>query len=157
MSYDQCMKRVVFPLTAVLAALPLLAAAKAAPSATDCLQQPPLKPLHRVCGVVFCVSGDRIPNASVSVLQGDKEVAAQITDAGGHFSFDQLKPGKYELRILVRGVPGGAATKIVLVHPNAKSKQEIAVNIFLTLANCSSFSLVNAKKFEAQLNPADSE
>jgi Carboxypeptidase regulatory-like domain len=151
------MKRVVFPLAAAFAALLLLAAAKAAPSATDCLQLPPLKPLHRVCGVVFFVSGDRVPNARVSVLQGDEEVAAQMTDAGGHFSFDQLKPGKYELRILVRGVPGGAGTKIVLVHPNANSKQEIAVNINLSVANCSSFSLVNAKKFEARLNPSDPE
>jgi hypothetical protein len=53
----------------------------------------PLKPLHRICGVVFLNSGDRIANATVSVLEGEKEIATNKTDDHGNFSFDQLKPG----------------------------------------------------------------
>jgi hypothetical protein len=118
---------------------------------------PPLKPLHRICGVVFFPSGDRIANATVSVLEGDKEIAAKKTDDDGKFSFDQLKAGHYELRIRVDGVPGIASTKVVLTRVNIKSKQEIAVNIFLRIANCSSFSLVDTKKFEVGVNPNNSE
>jgi hypothetical protein len=103
------------------------------PSSTTCVGQEPLKPVHRICGVVFFPSGDRIHNANVSVLEADKEIAIQKTDDNGKFSFDQLKPGNYELRIRVDGVPGIAATKVVLGRPNAKSKKEIAVNISLQL------------------------
>jgi hypothetical protein len=118
---------------------------------------PPLKPIHRICGVVLVPSGDRIANATVSVLDGDKEIAAKKTDGDGKFSFDQLKAGHYELRIRVDGVPGIASTKVVLTRLNAESKQEIAANIFLGIANCSSFPLVDTKKFEAGLNRSNSE
>jgi hypothetical protein len=62
----------------------------------------PLKPLHRICGVVFFSSGDGIANAKVSVLRADKEIALQTTDHDGKFSFDQLKPGNYELPLARR-------------------------------------------------------
>lgn len=134
----------------VLAAL-LLMVPSAAPATTTCVGMPPLKTLRRVCGVVFFPSGDRIPNANVSVLQGDDEIAVQKTDDHGKFSFDQLKPGNYELRVCVNGVPGIAATRVVLARPNAKAKKEIAVNFSLTAASCSSFSLVEVKQFEGGL------
>lgn len=135
----------------------LLTPPRPVPSATTCVGTEPLKPLHRLCGVVFFPSGDRIAKATVSVLEEDKEIAVKKTDGDGKFSFDQLKAGHYELRISVDGVPGIAGTKVVLTRPNTKSKQEIAVNIFLGIANCSSFSLVDTKKFEAGLNPSNSE
>jgi hypothetical protein len=138
-------------------AVALLTFPRPVPSSTTCVGQEPLKPVHRICGVVFFPSGDRIHNANVSVLEGDKEIAIQKTDDNGKFSFDQLRPGNYELRIRVDGVPGIAATKVVLARPNAKSKKEIAVNIFLTAASCSSFSIVDAKRFEAGLNPSEAE
>lgn len=125
------------------------------PSSTTCVGQELLKPVHRICGVVFFPSGDRIHNANVSVLKGDKEIAIQKTDDNGKFSFDQLKPGNYELRIRVDNVPGIAATKVVLARPNGKSKKEIAVNIFLTAASCSNFSIVDAKRLEGGLNPSE--
>ena len=133
-----------------LAAL-LLALPGAVSSATTCVEQP-LKPLHRICGVVFFLSGDRIANAKVSVLQAGKEISVQQTDVEGNFSFDQLKPGDYELRVRVEGV-GSAATQVVLVHPGAKSTKEIAVHMTPN-GVCSWFSLVNSKKFEAGLNPS---
>jgi len=114
--------------------------------------------LHRVWGVVYFPNGDRIANATVSVLEleRDDEVAVEKTDDQGKFSFDQLKPGSYRLHIRVNGLPGTAGTMIVLAHPNAKWKKEVAVNISVTLINCSNFLLVNAKQFEAVLNPTDS-
>lgn len=146
----KCMKPGRNPWALFLAAL-LLMVPSASLAATTCVGMPPLKTLHRVCGVVFFASGDRIANANVSVLEGDKEIAVQETDDHGKFSFDQLKPGNYELRIRVHGIPGIAGTRVVLARPNAKSKKEIAVNISVTVANCSSFSLVDAKHFEAGL------
>jgi hypothetical protein len=135
----------------------LLSFPTASRSATTCIGMPPLKAIHRVWGVVFFATGDRVTIANVSVLQGDKEIATQKTDDHGKFIFDKLKPGKYELRILVDGVPGVVGTEIVLSRVNVKSSQEIAVNINLTAINCSSFSLVDAKQFETELNPSDSE
>src|SRR5215469_1644599 len=142
------MKRVRIPWASLLAAL-LLMVPSAAPSATTCVGMPPLKTLHRVCGVVFFPSGDRVPNANVSVLEGDKEIAVQKTDDHGKFSFDQLKPGNYQLRIRVDGVPGIAAARVVLARPKAEAKKEIAVNFSLTVASCSTFSIVDVKQFEA--------
>lgn len=148
--------RRVYVLSVFLPVL-LLTPPRPVPSSTTCVGTEPLKPLHRLCGVVFFPSGNRIANATVSVLEEAKEIAVKKTDGDGKFSFDQVKAGHYELRIRVDGVPGIAGTKVVLTRPNTKSKQEIAVNIFLGIANCSSFSLVDTKKFEAGLNPSNSE
>jgi hypothetical protein len=54
----------------------------------------------------------------------------------------------------MNGVPGAAASRVVLARPNAKANKEIAVNFSLTVASCSSFSLVDAKRFEAELKSA---
>lgn len=122
-------------------------------SATTCVGLPPLKPVHRICGVVFFPSGDRIANARVTVLQAGKEIAAQETDNNGKFSFDHLEAGSYEIRVHVEAVPV-AATDLVLVRPQSKPKREIAVSMMPQ--GCSGFSLVNSKKFEAGLNPHSS-
>jgi hypothetical protein len=140
----------MLPRGLILAAL-LLALPGAVSSATTCVELQPLQPLHHICGVVFFLSGDRIANAKVSVLQAGKEICVQQTDVEGKFSFDQLKPGEYELRVRVEGV-GTAATHVVLVHPGARSTREIAVHIPPN-GVCSWFSLVNSEKFEAGLNP----
>jgi hypothetical protein len=118
-------------------------------SATTCVALPPLKPVHRICGVVFFPSGERIANAKVTVLQGGKEIAVQKTDSDGKFSFDRLKAGSYEIQIQVEAVPV-AATNVLLFHPEAKPTREIAVSMIP--GGCSSFSLVSPKKFEAGLN-----
>ena len=65
----------------------------------------------------------------------------------GRFCTD---PRGYELRVRVEGV-GVAATQVVLVHSETKSKQVIAVNMSLN-GVCSGFSLVDSKKVEAGLN-----
>lgn len=141
-----------FPACALLLAPPTHVS-----SATTCVGTGPLKPLHRICGVVSFASGGRIANATVSVLEEDKEIAVKKTDDEGKFSFDEVKAGHHELCIRVDGVPGIACTKVVLTRPSTKSKQEVAVNIFLGTANCSSFSLVDIKRFQPGLNPSNSE
>jgi len=73
----------------------------------------------------------------------------QETDNDGKFSFDHLEAGKYEIRVHVDAVPV-AATDLVLVRPQSKPKREIAVSMMPQ--GCSSFSLVDRKKFEAGLN-----
>jgi len=142
------MKRVRPMFASLLAAL-FLSLPSTISSATTCVGLPPLRPVHRICGVVFFPSGDRIANAKVTVLQAGKEIALQETDNDGKFSFDHLEAGKYEIRVHVEAVPV-VATDLVLVRPQAKPKREIAVNMMPQ--GCSSFSLVNPKKFEAGLN-----
>jgi hypothetical protein len=92
------MKQTRLVLAAFLAAV--LLAPTAVPSAITCVEMPPLKPVHRICGVVFFGNGERTRNATVSVLHEDKEIAVQKTDDNGNFAFDQLKSGKYELRFV---------------------------------------------------------
>ncbi len=142
------MKR-VRPIFASLLAALLLSLPSAICCATTCVGLPPLKPVHSICGVVFFPSGDRIANAKVTVLQAGKEIAVQETDNDGKFSFDHLEAGKYEIRVHVDAVPV-AATDLVLVRPQSKPKREIAVSMMPQ--GCSSFSLVDRKKFEAGLN-----
>jgi hypothetical protein len=124
-------------------------------AATTCIALPSLKPVHLICGVVVVPSGDRVHNAKVMVLQRGKEIAAQETGEDGKFSFEKLKEGNYEIQVRVNGL-GVASTQVVLVHPEPRRKLEIAVNMSLS-GVCSSFSLVNAEKFEAGLNPSDAE
>src|SRR6266404_1464804 len=94
-------------------------------SATTCVGMPPLKPIHRICGVVFFPSGDRVHNAKVTVLQGGKEIAVQETRDEGKFSFEHVKAGNYEIQVRVNGVPGVASSQVVLVYPESRTKREI--------------------------------
>ena len=146
------MKR-VRPIFASLLAALLLLLPPAICCATTCVRLPPLKPVHSICGVVFFPSGDRIANAKVTVLQAGQEIAVQETDNDGKFSFDHLEAGKYEIRVRVEAVPV-VATDVVLVRPQSKPKREKAVSMMSQ--GCSSFSLVDRKKFEAGLNPRSS-
>jgi hypothetical protein len=147
------MKRARSLFASLFAAL-LLSLPSAVFSATTCIGLPPLKPLHPICGVVLVPSGDRIANAKVTVIQGGKEIAVQETGDDGKFSFVQLKAGNYEIQVRVNGL-GVASTQVVLVHPEAKPKREIAVIMSLS-GVCSSFSVVNPKNFEARLKPSSS-
>jgi hypothetical protein len=114
-------------------------------SATTCVATPPLKPIHRLLGVVLYLSGDRIANARVTVLQGATEVVTQQTSGDGKFSVEHLKAGRYDLRIQVEGV-GSATTEIVIVQPKTKPRREVAVEISPD-GVCPSFSLVRLNQF----------
>jgi hypothetical protein len=101
------------------------------------------KPIHQICGFVYLPSGDRIPNAEVTVLQAGNEIAVQQTSKDGKFSFEQLRPGKYEIRVRVEHF-ADAHSQVVLVNPKARPKEELAVLISLSGA-CSNISLVHTK------------
>jgi uncharacterized protein (DUF2141 family) len=141
----QFMERLRASLVSVVIGALLSLPAETSP-ATTCVALPPLKPIHCICGVVFFPSGDRISNAKVTVLQANKEIAVQQTDKDGKFSFEQLKAGKYEIRIWAEHI-GSASSQVVLVHPRAKPNRELAVNMSLS-GVCSSISLVDSKQFE---------
>jgi len=147
------MKRVLIFLVPIIGGLLLLQPAGTS-FATTCIGLPRLKPVHRNSGVVFVPSGDRIANAKVTVLEAGKEIAEQQTGVDGRFAFGQLRAGNYEIQVRVN-VLGDASTQVVLVQPESYPKLEIAVNLSLT-GPCSSFSLVNSKKFEAGLKPSRS-
>jgi hypothetical protein len=138
------------PIRAPLPVALLLSLPFANSSATTCIALPPLKPIHRICGIVFFPSRDRSANAKVTVLQEGKEIAVQATDDDGKFSFDHLAAGHYEIRVEVNDIPL-ARTEVVLVHPEAKPTRELAV--MMMPQGCSNFSLVKPKKFEPTLNP----
>ena len=131
----------------------VLSLSTVASPATTCVALPPLKPIHRIFGVVFFPSGDRIANAKVTVLQGEKEIAAQQTGKDGRFSFEGLKAGNYEIRVRVETL-GDAYSRVVLTRPQSQSKRELAVNMHP--GSCSSISLVGSKQLEAELSPSDS-
>lgn len=122
--------------------------------ATTCVPLPPLKPVQLVVGIVFLPNGDRIAQARITVLQAGKEISSQVTGSDGRFSFLDLKPGRYEIRVHVKTLPV-AVSQITLAKPLPKPKREIAIN--LSLDGCPSFSLVNPKKLEATLNPPNSQ
>jgi hypothetical protein len=112
-------------------------------SATTCIEVPLRKPIHKICGFVYFPSGDRITNAEVTVLQAGNEIAAQQTSKDGKFSFEELRPGKYEIRVRVEHFVD-AHSQVVLVNPKAQPKEELAVLISLSGA-CSNISLVHTK------------
>ena len=150
--WEELLERVRVVFASLLAALLLMLPIRNS-SATTCIAQPPLKPIHRISGVVSSPNGDRVARAKVTVLQAGKDVATQDSDNDGKFSFDRLEAGKYEIRVQIEAFRV-AATEVVLARPKAKSDREIAVSI--SLEGCHSFSLVNSKKFEAGLNPSSS-
>lgn len=117
--------------------------------ATTCVALPPLEHVERIRGVVFFTSGDRIGKAKVTVLMDGREIAEQATDTDGKFVFGELKAGAYEIRVQVQKLPI-ATTKVLIDHPEPKPKREIAVNI--AVHGCSSFSLVDPKELEPDLN-----
>ncbi len=158
------MKRACRFFAAFLAAV-FLALPSGVSSANTCVEVAPIKPVHRICGVVVLSGVVRIANAKVTVLQGGKEIAMQLTKEDGKFCFDQLKAGNYELHVRFEAAPSPleatpfprvADTPVVLVHPDPKSRREIEVGLSFG-GGCNSFSLVDAKKFEAALDAADAE
>jgi Carboxypeptidase regulatory-like domain len=112
-------------------------------SATTCVDVPLRKPIHKICGFVYFPSGDRITNAEVTVLQAGNEIALQRTSQDGKFSFEQLRPGKYEIRVRVEHFVD-AHSQVIVVNPKAQPKEELAVSISLSGA-CSNISLVHTK------------
>jgi Carboxypeptidase regulatory-like domain len=112
--------------------------------ATECVALPPLKPIHHVCGFVVDPSSEPIPNAKVTILKDDNEVAAMQTNADGRFAFEQLKAGSYGIRVDANGFLS-ALSSIVLVTPGAACKKELGVLLDVGMG-CSIISFSKLKK-----------
>jgi Carboxypeptidase regulatory-like domain len=146
------------PFCAAFLATLLLALPGGVFSARSCVGDDPIKPVHRICGVVTLEAVERVANAKITVIQGNKEIATQLTKEDGKFSFDQLKAGHYELHVRFETAPFPlvAVTPVVLVHPEPKPRREIAV-VLRFGGGCNSISLVDSKKYDAALDQADAE
>jgi hypothetical protein len=107
--------------------------------ASECVAPPPLKPIHHVCGFVVDPSGEPIPNAKVTILKDGNEVATMQTSPDGRFAFEQLKAGKYSMRVDANGFLS-ALSPIVLVTPGAACKKELGVLLEVGMG-CSTISL----------------
>jgi hypothetical protein len=94
---------------------------------TECIAVA-IKPIHHISGFVIDPSGAVVSDATVTVLDGEREIAKQQTDKDGRFSFEGLKAGNYN--ILIRK-PGflAAASAITLATPKEKRKDELGVEL----------------------------
>jgi hypothetical protein len=113
-------------------------------SATECIALPPLKAIHRVCGFVSDPSGAPVADAKLTILKDGNEVATMQSGADGRFAFEELKAGKYEMRVDAKGFVT-AVSSIVLVKPGAACKKELSVLLGVGMS-CSSISLDKPKK-----------
>jgi hypothetical protein len=113
-----------------------------APTRTSCANECValrVKPIRQICGIVFDPRGERIPNARVTVLDGETQVVVSQTDKDGHFSFENLKAGNYDIRVEADGY-SSAWSPIVLVNPSGKSKRGLRVVLNPGGMACSSMS-----------------
>jgi hypothetical protein len=105
--------------------------------ATTCIELPPLKPIHRVCGVVIDPLGEPIPNAKVAILKDGQD---------GKFSFEQLEAGHYDIHVEANGFKS-AYSSIVLVKPAPKCK--LALQVLLEVGmGCSGIREVKSTKIK---------
>jgi hypothetical protein len=113
-------------------------------SATECIALPPLKGIHHVCGFVSDPSGASVADAKVTVLKDGNEVATMQSGADGRFAFEELKAGKYDMRVDAKGFVT-AVSSIVLVTPGGGCKKELDVLLGVGMS-CSIITLGKPKK-----------
>jgi phosphatidate phosphatase APP1 len=111
-------------LAVIVVGLPLLAPARIS-CATECIAVR-VKPIRHICGVVVNLLGERLPNARVTVLNGETQLVAVQTDSDGHFSFENLKAGNYNIRVEADDYKT-AWSPIILVKPAANCKRGLRV------------------------------
>ena len=64
-----------------------------------------------VSGIVVDISGARVPNASVLLINRDSVARQEVsTDATGNFAFKNLSPGRYSLEVASKGM--GRASRL---------------------------------------------
>ena len=111
--------------------------------ATECLAPPPLKAIHHVCGFVKDPSGAHVADAKVTILKEGNEVATMQSGADGRFAFEELKAGKYDMRVDAKGFVT-AVSSIVVVKPGAGCKKELSVSLGVGMS-CSIITLGKPK------------
>ena len=112
--------------------------------ATECIALPPLKPIHHVCGFVSDPSGASVADAKVTILKYGNEVATMQSGADGRFAFEELKAGKYDMRVDAKGFVT-AVSSIVLEKPGGGCKKELDVLLGVGMS-CSIITLGKPRK-----------
>jgi hypothetical protein len=87
-------------------------------SADTCIGLP-IKPIRHLCGIVTNEIGERISNATLTVLKGGVEIKTLQADADGKFEFGRLEAGDYELRAQSEGY-SVMQHSVKVVGPRAK-------------------------------------
>ncbi len=112
--------------------------------ATECVALPPLRQIHHVCGFVSDPSGASVADAKVTILKDGSEVATMQSGADGRFAFEELKAGKYDMRVDAKGFVT-AVSSVVLEKPGARCKKELDVLLGVGMS-CSIITLGKPKK-----------
>jgi hypothetical protein len=110
--------------------LVLLAMAGGA-SANECVEIPhPKKPLSHVCGVIVDPMGGTIAGAKVQILaeKNDSVLAEVQSGSNGRFSFETLKEGRYQIRVVAEGF-SVFQVPIRVHNPKAKCKGSLKVTV----------------------------
>jgi hypothetical protein len=90
----------------------------------------PLKPVRHICGIATNQIGERISNATLTLLKAGAEIRTIQTDADGKFEFGKLEAGDYELRALS---PGYSAMQSHIKVGRATTKCERGLQIVFAL------------------------
>jgi hypothetical protein len=99
----------------------------------ECFAPPPLKPIHRVCGIVINLLGEPLSDAKVTVLQDGREIASRQTSKDGKFSFEQLPAGNYDIKVVAHDYLS-ANFSIVIARSAVKCKR--ALQVLLAVGSC---------------------
>jgi hypothetical protein len=91
----------------------------------------PVKPFRHLCGIVTNQIGERIPNATLTVLKGGAELRTLHTDADGKFEFGRLEAGDYDLMVRSEGY-AAIQSPIKVVRPTAKGREDLKIVLSLT-------------------------
>jgi hypothetical protein len=100
-------------------------------SANTCVEIPsPKKPLSHVCGVIVDRTGATVAGAKVQILtEKDDSVLAEVqSDSNGRFSFETLKEGRYQIRVVAQGF-SGFQVPIRVHNPKEKCKGALKVTV----------------------------
>jgi hypothetical protein len=92
--------------------------------------QLPVKPFRHLCGIVTNEIGERIPNATLTVLKAGAEIRTLRADSDGKFEFGQIEAGSYELRVRAEGYIT-ILSPIKIVRSTAKCTGELRVVVAL--------------------------
>jgi hypothetical protein len=105
----------------------------------------PIKPIQCVRGAVIDISGARITNAKLTILQGEKQVATMRTSADGKFSFDSLEPGDYVIQVEAKGLLT-LKSSITVLRSSGRCRQALEVVLGLGMECDTRLEVVDAKQ-----------
>jgi hypothetical protein len=105
-------------------------------------KKPELKPLRCVCGSLINATGEPVPRATVTVVDGQTEIAVTQSSADGKFVFSDLKAGSYSLHAQAAGYEIFQFS-IVVDKPGKKCKRSLLILLNVGgLETCTSIRLV---------------